>query len=104
MDSRIRVDVEALAEAPHSPGSGPDAFRYDVLIERDGRQVRLHAQDPHVPAQLRGGRHRCVTAGDHPASGRSPAGGAPRSAATSRVMRWLGRTPSSLWRSRRNCS
>ena len=47
------VDVEALAAAPPSPGSVPDAFRYDVLIERDGRQVRLHAQDPQVPAQLR---------------------------------------------------
>jgi hypothetical protein len=31
----------------------PDAFSYDVTVTRGGSQVRLRAQDPDVPAQLR---------------------------------------------------
>jgi hypothetical protein len=47
------LDVEALGRAPASTRSVPDAFEYDVVISTGGRSVRLHAQDPDVPEQLR---------------------------------------------------
>jgi hypothetical protein len=46
------LDVDALTRT--GPGrSVPDAFQYDILISTGDGQIRLHAQDPDVPAQLR---------------------------------------------------
>jgi len=47
------LDVEALQREAVPPRTVPDAFTYDIVISSAGRTVRLHAQDPNVPAQLR---------------------------------------------------
>ena len=47
------LDLAALRDAPAPARAVPDAFSYDVTVTRGGSQVRLRAQDPDVPAQLR---------------------------------------------------
>lgn len=47
------LDVEALQQEAAPTHTVPDAFIYDIVISGPGRTVRLRAQDPNVPAQLR---------------------------------------------------
>jgi len=47
------LDVEALQREAVPTRTVPDAFTYDIVISSAGRTVRLHAEDPNVPAQLR---------------------------------------------------
>lgn len=47
------LDLDALQAAPTPTRSVPDAFRYEVVLSRDGTRVQLHVQDPGVPAELR---------------------------------------------------